>query len=390
MLVVIVLATGALFIFMFKNINKQKNTVPVSYVVPNVPYFGVFNHVGTEAGGSGYIGGDFCASMLSVLEYWNPGKNDFGSTCSTLNKNISGHLGFKAINSIGLAGDLSDMGFNAQKIKLPVSDLKKYINSETKTPLVLLLPISSDQPDSIVFYPAATLIGINEKDQKLTMHNFWLGNNYEISFDEFNKLESKLPQDSQNTYIVIQPKNLEEKLKEISMRKIAAYPERTSIMQQGGQMFKDYTIGSAGAYAAGLWPQALEYISKVENSPNFNEFFPPYYKTMLYYQKANMLFLKNDLDGALVYANKAVAEDHDLDKPFKDWIGFEIAYVRPDQKGTAPEPYIVLGDILDKKGDLSGALQAYKKASSLLINSDKVDASIRNVELEMAKKGITE
>lgn len=390
-LVVIFSVTVIVFMFMFKkNSNKQENASPIAYTVTGVPYFGIYNRTGKDSGGSGYAGGDFGASFLEVLEYWNPGQSDFNSTYYNLNKNIFDHSGFNTVSLSGLSDTFSKVGFNVKTVKLNISDLKNYINPEAMTPLILFLPISSNQPESIAFYPASTLIGIDENGQKLILHNFWLGNNYEISFDEFGKLQNRLPQDSQNMYLVVQPKNLDEKLKEVSGRKTSNYPMRTSIMQQGEQMFKDYAIGSAGAYHLGLWPQAMEYISKVENSPNFTEFFPPYYKTMLYYQKANMFFLKNDLDNALIYANKAVAIDYDLDKPFKDWIGFEIAYVRPDQRGTAPEPYIVLGDVLDKRGDLQGALAAYKKASSLLLSSGKVDANIKNVELEMARKGITE
>jgi len=102
---------------------------------------------------------------------------------------------------------------------------------------------------------------------------------------------------------------------------------------------------------------------------------------------AKMYFLQGDMDNDLNYAQKAVAEDHDLDKPFKDWMGYETNYVRPDQPGVIPEPYMILGDILDKRGRLREALDAYKKASGMSLNSSQIDASIQNVEVEMAKEG---
>lgn len=389
-LVVILLASGIYFIFMLKNINKNEQAAVStgSYIVPNVPYFGMYDHKGSFSLVCGYTGGDFCISALEILEYWNPGQNNIRTVCDRLNEGISDQGSAALVAYSNLVQMFSEKGFSAQMITLSLNDLKKYVNSEAKTPLMLFLPISNDQPDSILYYPATVLIGVDEKEQRLTFHSYWLGNNYELSFDDFNQLENRLQPDQRNAYIVIQPKNLDEKLKEISERKVMAYPARTSIMQNGEGMFKNYAIGSGGAYNFGLWPQVLEYLSKTENDPNFNEFFPPYFKTMLYYQTAKMYFLKNDLDSALNYAQKAVAIDQNLDQPFKDWPGYEISYNSPNKRGIAPEPYMILGDILDKQGDLKGALKAYKEASGLTIVSDKIDANIRNVELEMARKGI--
>ena len=383
-IVFIMVITAGMFIFMLKKISNKEQPMSTDsgYLIPNVPYFGIYNHRKELVRiPSGYLKNTSCDSVLSILEYWNPGQNNFLTVCDSLQKK-SGKNEFIQI--------FEENNLTAKSVSLSLSDLKKYINSESKTPLILFLPIANDQPDSVAFTPVNIIIGIDEKNQKLIFHNYWLGNNYEMTFDEFNQLENKLQPNRRNKYIVAQPKNLDEKLREISQRKIEVYPNRTETMKQGEQMFKDYAFGSSGAYGAGLWPQALEYMSKVENSPNFDKFFPPYFKVLLYYQKSRIYFLKNDFDNALAYAEKAVAIDYDLDKSFNDWNGYETNYVRPDRLGIVPEPFVALGDVLDKKGDLQGALAAYKKASNLMLFSKKVDASIKNVEFEMARKGILE
>ena len=387
-LVVVLLATVAYFIFMIeKNAHNIKQSVSENYIIPGVPYYGIHNHIGSTSHMIGnFAGGDSIASALEILEYWNPGQNNFSYVSDVLYKGSSAANGFSFIATSNFTNLFSQQGFSVQSKKLSLSDVGKYINSKTRVPLLLFLPISPDQPDMITYYPATVLFGINEKDQKLTFHSYWLGNNYEISFDEFNQLESRLPAGLQNMYMVIQPKNLNEKVQEIAQRKIENYPARTSVMQNSEQMIKDYAIGSGGAFNASLWPQAMDYLSKVEKAPNFNDTFPPYLKTALYYQMAKMYFLKNDLGNALSYAQKGVAEDHDLDKPFKDWPGYATNYVRPDQPGIIPEPYMVLGNVLDKQGDLNGALQAYKTASDMSLNDSGIRASIQNVELEVAKK----
>lgn len=385
-LLVVFLATLASFNLMSKNISsKQPRERDVAnsnfgYTILGVPYFGIYNHRDSLSSVGGYMVGNSCVSVLEILEYWYPGQNHFEFTCN--------NLGNKTVDDFVRL--FLEKNFTVEMTDISLTDLKKYLNSEVRTPLILFLPISSDQPASISYFPATVLIGINEVSQKLIMHNYWLGNNYEMSFDEFNKLEEKLPSSLKNKYIIAQPENLGEKIKELSQRKQVDYSARTSIMRNGEQMFKDYSIGSGGAYSAGLWPQALEYFSKVENSPTFDEFFPPYFKTILYYQKARIFFLKDDLDSALVYAQKSVAINNNLDKPFKDWPGYETNNVRPDRLGIAPEPFIILGEILDKRGDLSGSLASYKKAFYLMINTNSINSSIRNLRLEMAKKGIVE
>ncbi|MCH7832353.1 MAG: hypothetical protein IIC55_05720 [Proteobacteria bacterium] len=52
------------------------------------------------------------------------------------------------------------------------------INSEVKTPLVLFLALSANQPiEPPYYYPATVLIGIDEPEQKLIFSSYWLGNN---------------------------------------------------------------------------------------------------------------------------------------------------------------------------------------------------------------------
>jgi len=389
---ILLLVVGAYFIFMSKRISKKETTpsTVVSYTVPGVPYFGIYNHKGpsaiTSGYSNGYNNGTSCSAALEILEYWNPGQIEFSYACKDLAGTVSDKSGFDTIGTNNFISFFTQKDFSAQEVKLSLTDLTQYINSEIRTPLLLFLPASVDQPMNINYYPTTVLIGVDEKNQKLTFHDFWLGNNYEMTFNDFNKLESQLPAVLQNNYLVIQPKNLNEKLKEISQRKVESYPARTSTMQNAEKMFRNYATGSGGAFRVGLWLQALDYFSQVEKSPNFNDYFPPYFKTMLYYQLAKVYFLKNDLDNALAYAQKAVDSDHDLDKPFKDWPGYEVKYVSPEMSGFAPEPYIILGDILDKKDNLTGALDAYKKASKALIFSSSVDADIQNVEMEMARK----
>ena len=219
--VVMLLLIAAGLFFKLNGLNKAniygKNsdiTMDSDYIIPNVPYYGIHNNL------KGHFG-NTVNSAFSIATYWNPGLIESLETGGKV-------IDIKNINDAEAV--FVKAGFVVQTLKLSLTDLKKYINPEVRTPLLLFLPLDAKQPDEVMDYAATVLIGINEKEQKLTFHDFWLGNNYEMSYDKFNQLENRLPVEQRNSYTLIQPNNLDEKLKEISQRKIVAYPARTEVM----------------------------------------------------------------------------------------------------------------------------------------------------------------
>lgn len=348
LLICLIILTG-LFLKL-NSLGKIKSDINmgVSYIIPGVPYYGAQNYLkGCDS--------PSCNAVASIFEYWNPGSVD---VLEVNNKFNSGGT-FKGITYF-----FSQKGFSAQTVRLNLDDFKNYVNSKDKIPLLFFLPNDVNQPDGVDYYPATILIGINEKTRILTFHNYWLGNNYEMSYDKFNQLENKLQPDRRGLYIIVQPKNLNEKLKEIAQRKIDEYPNKTSVMQYGEQMFIDYGVGT-GAYGRKMHDVAIGYFSKVEKSPNFNDYFPPYFKTKLFYLMSKSYYGENDLDNALLYAEKSVAEDHDLNHSFRDWRG-NMSWRR------IATPYSFLGDIYRQKKDFQSARDNYVKA--LDISSDNVNA----------------
>lgn len=340
---------------MFSDLQKTDDvSVKSAYLISGVPFYGALNHFDRNLSVP-------VNSVASIMEYWEPGRSNSSDMQEVISKQQGG-----VMNEI--VSFFSQRDFSAEVLKLSINDLKKYINPEVKTPLLFFLPISTDQPAALAYAPSAVLIGLDEKDQKLTFHSYWLGNNYEISFDEFDQLKNKLRPDQRDMYVVVQPKNLDEKLKEISERKMENYPARTEVMRKGEQMFKDYAVGSGGAYESKMVDVSLDYFSRVEKSPNFNEFFPPYMKTILYSKMASVYISEDNLDSALVYAQKAAAVNQNLDQPFKDWSGMKIDW-RTGSQSQLSDPYSLLGDIYRHQKDFQKAKENYAKALSISPNS---------------------
>ena len=49
----------------------------------------------------------------------------------------------------------------------------------------------------MTYHPATLLIGIEDSQKKVVLQDYWFGNNYEVSFDDFNKLWEEMRPDAE-------------------------------------------------------------------------------------------------------------------------------------------------------------------------------------------------
>jgi tetratricopeptide (TPR) repeat protein len=363
-----VLLGVALFWF---SANKKGQTMAgqkADYIISGVPYFGVHNHTGNNR----YISGDSASAMLSILEYWNPGKNNYLEA----SRGIRGDRATVTGDSIKKYFDQS--GYTVKTIYLKNNELKNYINSNLRTPLFAFLSSDKDQSEDNVYHPAIVVIGVKESEGKVIVHDFWLGNNYDISFAEMDQRWSRMRQDERYEYIVAQPQDLKEKLAEIGTRKIEAYPQRTTTMNQNAEMLKNYALGT-GESISGNNSKAIDYFLKIEKNPQFEEKLPRYFMAATYTGLATAYLRTKDTESASTYVQKAIDVNHDLDKSFGDWIGYEYSYSK-DIVGQSVTPWIVLGDIEIEKKDYQKAKESYEKAGTIAPNYGEVEDRLKVVE----------
>jgi tetratricopeptide (TPR) repeat protein len=323
------------------------------YVIPGVPYIGIYNHKDSLS----YTAYDIDCGIDSILEYWNQGKNDFEEIRKSFDyTNPDARYDEQINNLFNLKKD-----YKVEITSLDFEDLGDYINPKARTPLLVWIPVDKDQPKQVLYHPIQVLIGIKWSEKKLVFHNYWLGNNYEMTFDEYNSIWQAVQPEGRNLYIIIKPTNLEEKLKELNNKRPEAYPSRTQIMNEAEGMFNNYALG-AGAYLSGQWEIALSYFSKIESDQKYAEWFPPEFKTRLLYEIGNIYLRKGDYNKALSYLNKSAEIDYDLNKPFKDWPGYELRTNKPDVIDRLPHPYIFLGDLYYAQRNFNKAKENYQKA----------------------------
>jgi len=366
--------------YWFKTQIYQKTQIEnkkIDYIIPGVPYIGIYNHKDLFS----HIIGDTASAVASILEYWNPGKNNLVEISRAFRPRSGVLIGDNSIINF-INKTYSD--YNVERVNISIDEIKNYINPSSRTPLFLFLAIDRNQPLNVTYHPATVLIGIKESEKKLIFHNYWLGNNYEISYDEFNELWGRMRPDERNTYLVIRPKNLTEKLKELTSRETISYPQRSSIMEKAVNIFKNYAIGVGGNHL-GLNNLAIDYFSRVIKDSNFEAYFPPYYKVMVLYQLGELFLKQKDYSNALNYTNKAIELNQNLDKPFKDWPGYEVRSNKPDIIDRISGPYRVLGDIEKELKDFKKAKEAYEKALEIQPTNSAARRGLSSVNLELAK-----
>lgn len=373
LILVLILIAGYSYL---RNKNIIQSGKSTDYVIPNVPYVGIFNHKDAYSHVSDITPG----GVVSVLEYWNPGKNNLSEVGQSFDHPENQFFGlFQAKDFFEKRG-----GYTAEEKHLEISDLKKYINPDVRTPLLLLLSIDKEQPLNVQYYPFALLIGIKESQQKMVFHSTWFGNNFELTLDEFNELEERMRPDMRNNYLIVQPEDFQNKLDEVKNRTEAPYASRTEIMNKAQNMFKNFALGR-GAFRVGLDDLAMDYYTKVKNDPNFNGYFPPYYKARTFQEIARVYFQKKDFDNALAHINQTIDLNHDLDKPFKDWPGYEFRMNKADVVDRYSFPYKFLGDIYVEKKEYSKAVDSYKKTLDISPSFEAARKALEIAELQLAK-----
>ena len=374
--VLFVLAGGYLLSAKRKALTGSSTAKLVNYTIPDVPYFGLYNHIGKNS----YLGQKTSASAIAMLlEYWNPGENNFDEIRRSFDPRKQEVSMDDVKKAIDMMGDYSTKGEH-----LEMGELGKYINTEKKTPLLLFLPLDKNQAVDVEYNSTNILIGVNSTEKKLILHSYWFGNNYEMSFDEYNELLKKMAPALRNYYIVVQPKNLQVALESIDKRASVPYPARTSVMSDvdSRSLIKDYAIGLA-AFKLGNKEKALQYFGQAEKAPKFFEKMPPFLKVELYYYEGSVYAMQGGDDGykkALEYAQKAIDLNRNLDKSFLDWPGYGLAENRPSMYGVDSKPYVLAGDAYLGQNRLSEAKKSYEKGLDICPKDAELKGKITALE----------
>lgn len=202
---------------------------------------------------------------------------------------------------------------NVLTLRTP-KELKQYINPQTRTPLLLVAPLS---PQTSTIPEAWILIGIKERSQTYVFHQFYLGNNIELTFDEFDKLWATSPYASiRNEYVVIWPQNKEERLAKLRNEPSVPYSPLPQVAQAIRTLLPQYLKVNAEANIAA--PERVQSFYTVMKSAEFAKLHP-LYQIALYARYAQRGITYKHFDEAFSNLEKAEALNHDLNKAYDTW-----------------------------------------------------------------------
>ena len=325
-----------------------------NFVIEGVPPVTIYNHTGINA----YIVNDLSAAMVSVMRY-------YGDPLSVTD--------FKEINSLFFdpenAGEtyrlgqmktaFEERGYTARiEVARSIDDFKKYLNPQTKTPVIFSHWMEADQNSSVEFKPFGILIGISDNEQTVTVHDYYFGYSKKISYREFGKLGAFPAQ------ILI----VESKDSNFIPPPLDSDYTRTPSMDKVEPIINKITLARVASHAK-LPAIAFQYYKDAVGSTDFESLVPPYYRVVALSGLGNgYRVVDKNLQRASTLGKLSRDLAHDLEKPFGDfWPGFE------DKTNTIiieySGPYYTLGLIFEAQKDYSAALESYAKAVAIYASS---------------------
>ncbi len=313
----------------------------VNYLIPGVPYYGFYNH---------FFDADSTrvTSVADILDYWGD-KVDLPALLSA----------FAATSTtLQLQKFFQEKGYETYRYASAqpgneINEIKKFVNPKKKIPVIVYQRRSVDPARIINGF--RVVIGVFDSEKKIIVHDHDFGNNYEISYKDF---EVMFGPNARAILAVWPSDDLAKKIKGPDYSK--EYPKRLRAMDNLGELL----VKGADAVAladVSKNEQALQLYQEFVADPKFS-YFPPAHQVDFYTFLAQIYLQLGKTDEAIKVINeKALPINHDLTQSYEDWE-------KPAGRDRFVWPYYVLGGIYQKKGDKELARKNFEEA--LKINPD--------------------
>ncbi len=361
---ILILVLGLFGIFGWQFYIKQQ----VNYLIPGVPYYGFYNRY-FEANNN------VVTTSASVLEYW--GDNRFsladltkrfftGSKTDYLFSDIRNFFeenGYKTYYRV-LSG--------AENQEETITQLKEFVNPEKKIPVIVLQQKFLD-PSAINGY--RLVIGVFDKDKKIITHDYNFGNNYEISYENFDKMFNP----HGRAILAVWPsENLLPKLKGPDYTK--PYPKRLSVMDSVGEMLAKVST-AVFFYNGKNYEKALPIYQEFVNDPKFNDF-PPAHRVSFYTSLANIYRSLNNPDKAIEIINSQVLPlNNNLNQPYNG-LTEQVEFFKANNytESKLETPYYSLGMAYLLKGNKELARKNFEEALKINPDNTKARDALKNLK----------
>jgi len=321
----------------------------INYLVPHVPYHGIYNHI------NGFYSSPTLAT-LTILEYYGDKRYTVRQLLERLEFQTQGNPSYIQ----NLAQFFKENGYEiafGDPSKTSLEQIKEYINPQKKIPVMILAKRSED-PLTKHTQEQRVVIGVLDDQKKLIVHDIAFGNNYALSYDDFQK--TYVP----NSILAVWPsQDLGSQISGINANYM--YPPRLRAMDIVGPLFIERMDAAYLAIIDKNYEEALALFNKIVQDPRFNNIHPVM-QLVIYFGLASVLESMEKTDELIALMNdKSLPINHDLDKNYDGWK-YDLKTEFPTlQKPEFSLPYIVLSNAYTRKGDLKKAREYYDKAFDL-------------------------
>jgi len=352
-LIILALSVVAGGFYYFYYYQAQEN-----YLIPGVPYYGFYNH---------FFDADstLVTSVADILGYWGD-EVDLPALFSMFAPadDKEGNLVYPT--TLQLQKFFQERGYETYRWASnqpggEINEIKKFVNQDKKIPVIVYQKrsfVSDNQRRAF-----RVVIGLSDHDKKVTVHDYTFGNNFQISYADFNKM---FLTDARAVLAVWPTSDLNQKIKGPNYS--ATYPGRLAVMDKMG----DYLIRPSDMYFASLnkdYINALKMLQEFISDEKFNSL-PPVYRLYFNAFLARVFLYLNQPDKAIeTITNRVLPLNSSLDEPYDGWTE-QLSYFKNNNysRASLAYPYYVLGLAYIAEGDKELARKNFEEA--LKINPD--------------------
>lgn len=346
-LLLLVLLGGSVYYFLFFS--------KVNYLIPGVPYYGFYNLFFQAADTPN------AASIMSILGYWGDERYSNSDLQKYLAQISATATPPTMLSFFQTAGYETYQWNSPQNTGGEIKEIKKFINPKQKIPVIIFQKhFTGGIPD---VWPRV-VIGIFDDEKKVVVHDHFLGNNYEISYQDFENMF--LP--NVRAILAVWPSD---KIKGIvkGPNSQTSYPPRLEAMDKLGPVLA-LTWADAVFYSwQSDFKKAGNLLFELVNNQNFN-YFPKAFRVAILSRLASDYISAGQLDDAInLIKQRVLPINQNLSEATEGW------FVQPIDKFASP--YSVLSLAYLKKGEKTLASVSYKEMKLIdASNGEKVNIDI--------------
>ncbi len=344
------------FIFYYpKQIKPTKPEPAISnFLIEGVPHYNFYQFYFSDLYASSTAGLSIVASIKNVLDYW--GDDRFGMPeLRKIFYSIEG-TSFTSIKSFFEANGYSAEQIGSLNSKETIENIKKYVSAEKKTPILVLQRASLDP--EVKTRVLRVLIGISDSNKKITVQDYYFGNNYEISYADFEQLSLS----SRLAVLAVWPNHelTNDTRGYPDPSKIKSYPARPEAADKIGEILVSKFIPAAALFQSGDSEEAIKLYKEFVQDDSFQSF-PSHFRVSFLSFLAQKYFYNGSYDETIaLIANTIMPINHDL------VLDKRAGWFQTQQERFA-SPYYFLAKCYLAKKDKAQAIAAYEEMKKIKV-----------------------